>query len=227
MEAKKTVEANLENQRSLFLLLGFVLVLGVLYIAFEWTDHEVTVYQATSGYAMNMDEEEIIQTQMDTPPPPEPIAPPPPAVIPEIVIVDKPVDTKTDIFVETSDVILPPPPAPTKIIDEPDDKVIYDFVQKPPTFPGGTEALYKFLSKEIVYPASAIEEGVKGRVICQFVVNTDGSIVDVVVVKGVDPRLDNEAIRVIKLMPKWTPGENNTKKVRVKYTLPIVFSPQS
>jgi protein TonB len=81
----------------------------------------------------------------------------------------------------------------------------------------------KFLSKNINYPSISQENGVQGRVIVQFVVNTDGSIVDPVVVRGVDPYLDKEALRVIKMMPKWSPGKQRNKPVRVKYTVPVMF----
>ena len=81
----------------------------------------------------------------------------------------------------------------------------------------------KFLSKNINYPSISQENGVQGRVIVQFVVNTDGSIVDPVVMRGVDPHLDKEALRVIKMMPKWSPGKQRGKPVRVKYTVPVMF----
>ena len=81
----------------------------------------------------------------------------------------------------------------------------------------------QFLSKNIKYPTIAQENGVQGRVICQFVVNRDGSIVDVKVIRGVDAYLDKEAVRVIQSMPKWKPGKQRGKAVRVRYTLPVMF----
>ena len=92
-----------------------------------------------------------------------------------------------------------------------------------PEFPGGIQELMKWLQKNLKYPAISAENGVQGRVIVQFVVNTDGSIVDPVVIRSVDPYLDKEAIRVVSAMPKWKPGEQRGKKVRVKYTLPVQF----
>jgi protein TonB len=92
-----------------------------------------------------------------------------------------------------------------------------------PEFPGGTQALMKYLGESIKYPVIAQENGIQGRVICQFVVNKDGSIVDIEVVRSVDPSLDKEAVRVIKSMPKWTAGRQRGKPVRVKYTLPVNF----
>ena len=96
-----------------------------------------------------------------------------------------------------------------------------------PSFPGGDAALFKFLGENVKYPVIAQENGVQGRVICQFVVNRDGSIVDVEVVRSVDASLDKEAIRVIKSMPKWSPGQQRGKPVRVKYTLPVNFKLQN
>ena len=103
------------------------------------------------------------------------------------------------------------------------DTTVYVGVDKYPEFKGGMEALYQFLGSEIIYPDSAKETSIQGRVICQFVVNTDGSIVDIIVVRGVHPLLDQESIRIIEKMPNWIPGENNGKVVRVKYILPIIF----
>ena len=96
-----------------------------------------------------------------------------------------------------------------------------------PEFPGGQQALFKYLGDNVKYPVIAQENGIQGRVICQFVVNKDGSIVDIEVVRsGGDPSLDKEAIRVIKSMPKWKPGKQRGKPVRVKFTLPVNFKLQ-
>jgi protein TonB len=96
-------------------------------------------------------------------------------------------------------------------------------VEEMPEFPGGQSALMKYLSENIRYPVIAQENGIEGRVICSFVVERDGSITDVQVVRGVDPSLDREAVRVIQSMPKWKPGKQRGKPVRVRFTLPIVF----
>ena len=100
---------------------------------------------------------------------------------------------------------------------------VFDVVEQMPSFPGGPSALFEYLSKNIKYPAVAEENGVQGRVIVTFVVERDGSITDVKVVKSVDPSLDKEAIRVTKSMPHWIPGKQNGSAVRVKYTLPVTF----
>ena len=100
---------------------------------------------------------------------------------------------------------------------------VFDVVEQMPSFPGGPSALMQYLSSNIKYPVVAEENGVQGRVVCTFVVERDGSITDVRVIKSVDPSLDKEAVRVVKSMPKWIPGKQNGSAVRVKYTVPVTF----
>lgn len=106
---------------------------------------------------------------------------------------------------------------------EQDDKTVFTVVEKMPEYPGGNEALFKFLRDNIKYPVKAQELGIQGRVIAQFVVNADGSIDNVEIVRSVNPALDAEAMRIVQSMPKWTPGMQKGKNVRVKYTLPVNF----
>ena len=103
---------------------------------------------------------------------------------------------------------------------------VFDVVEQMPSFPGGPSALMQYLSSNIKYPVVAEENGVQGRVVCTFVVERDGSITDVRVIKSVDPSLDKEAVRVVKSMPKWIPGKQNGSAVRVKYTVPVTFKLQ-
>ena len=103
------------------------------------------------------------------------------------------------------------------------EEKVFDMVEQMPTFPGGQTELMKYIANNLKYPTIAQENGVQGRVICQFVVGSDGGVRDVKVVKTLDPYCDKEAIRVIMSMPKWIPGKQNGKAVSVKYTVPIVF----
>ena len=114
-----------------------------------------------------------------------------------------------------------PPPVKKKGNEE-----TFVVVENQPEFPGGNEALMKFLADNVQYPKEAQEKGIQGRVICNFVVMKDGSITDVNVVRGVDSLLDAEAVRVLELMPKWTPGTQRGQAVNVRFTLPVVFSLQ-
>jgi len=100
---------------------------------------------------------------------------------------------------------------------------VFEVVEQMPQYPGGDAALMQYLSSHIKYPVIAEENGIQGRVVCTFVVERDGSITDVKVVKSVDPSLDKEAVRVLKSMPKWIPGKQNGSTVRVKYTVPVTF----
>ena len=104
-----------------------------------------------------------------------------------------------------------------------DNSDVFNVVEKMPEFEGGMDGMMSFLQKNIKYPAEAKEKGTEGRVIVQFVVNKDGSITDAKIVKSVSPELDAEALRVVKAMPKWTPGEQRGEKVRVQFTLPVQF----
>ena len=140
-------------------------------------------------------------------------------------------------IVDAQEVIMPPTPskmtqkksippakgtAPTASPKEKEDKV-YDIVEQQPLFPGGPAALMKFLCENTRYPETAQEAQVQGRVTVQFVVEKDGSLSDVRVLKRVDPSLDLEAIRVVKAMPRWTPGKQNGATVRVRYRVPVLF----
>jgi protein TonB len=107
--------------------------------------------------------------------------------------------------------------------EEPEEQEIFQVVEEMPEFPGGMAECMKFLGKNIKYPTISQENGVSGKVIVQFVVNKDGSVVDPVVVRSVDPYLDKEALRVISTMPKWKPGKQRGKPVRVRYTVPVTF----
>ncbi len=224
MEIKKSNKANLENKKLTYLLIGFVFVLSACYVALEWTEQEVTKYEVADSEMLFEEEMDIIQTTQETPPPPPPPAPPVQEVQ-VLNVVENDVETQTiEINAEETEeevIIAPPVEAPE---EEEEEETIFMVVEKMPEFPGGQQALFKYLSENVKYPVIAQENGIQGRVICQFVVNRDGSIVDVVVVRsGGDASLDKEAMRVIKSMPKWSPGQQRGKAVRVKYTVPVNF----
>jgi protein TonB len=110
-----------------------------------------------------------------------------------------------------------------KVVVEDTETKIFEVVEQQPEFPGGTEALMKYLHDNIIYPVVAMENGIKGRVTLKFVVNKSGDISDIQVLRGVDTSLDREAVRVVKSMPKWIPGKQNGKPVNVYFTLPVNF----
>ena len=225
MHIKKSEKASLENDKLIYVLMGLVFVLSLVYVALEWTEREVTKYEVTDTEFLFEEEVEIQQTSQETPPPP-----PPPAVqeVEVLNVVEDNVETEsievTSEETEQEVVIAAPVEAP---VEEEEEELVFVVVESMPEFPGGQQALFKYLSENVKYPVIAQENGIQGRVICQFVVNKDGSIVDVEVVRsGGDPSLDKEAIRVIKSMPKWKPGKQRGKAVRVKYTVPVNFKLQ-
>ena len=225
MHIKKSEKASLENDKLIYVLMGLVFVLSLVFVALEWTEREVTKYEVTDTEFLFEEEVEIQQTTQETPPPP-----PPPAVqeVEVLNVVEDNVETETIEVTteetETEVVIAAPVEAP---VEEEEEEVVFVVVESMPEFPGGQQALFKYLSENVKYPVIAQENGIQGRVICQFVVNKDGSIVEVEVVRsGGDPSLDKEAIRVIKSMPKWKPGKQRGKAVRVKYTVPVNFKLQ-
>ena len=226
MQVKKSEKASLEKDKVIYVLMGLIFVLSLCYVALEWTEREVTKYEETNTDLFFEEEIEIQQTSQETPPPP-----PPPAVqeVEVLNVVEDNVETES-IEVNTEDdkevevVIAAPVEAP---VEEEEEEVVFVIVESMPEFPGGQQALFKYLSDNIKYPVIAQENGIQGRVICQFTVNKDGSIVDIEVVRsGGDPSLDKEAVRVIKTMPKWKPGKQRGKPVRVKFTVPVSFKLQ-
>ena len=226
MEIKKTPKADLENKKSTWMLAGYVIVLAFMFVAFEWTKRDIKI-DTSQAVANIVFEEEIIPIteQQEQVAPPPPVAPPP--VAENLTIVDNQADVEETDIASTEDVgqaVEIKYVAPTVEEEEPEEQTIFEVVEQMPEFPnGGMAGLMQFLSKNIKYPTIAQENGTQGRVTVQFVVNKDGSIVDATVLRGVDPYLDKEAIRVINSMPKWKPGMQRGKPVRVKYTVPVMF----
>ena len=223
MQLKKSPKASLEDKKFTYVLLGFIFVLSVCYVALEWTEREVTKYDVADIDMAFEEEIDIQQTSQETPPPP-----PPPAVqeveVLNVVEDDKEVESVEINTEDDKDVVVDIAP-PVEVEEEAEDEeIVFVKVEKDPEFPGGVQALFKYLSENIKYPVIAQENGIQGQVVCQFTVNKDGSIVDINVVRSSgEPSLDKEAVRVIQSMPKWKPGQQGGKAVRVKYTLPVRF----
>ena len=225
MEVKKSPKADLEGKKSTGLLIGYVLALAVMFIAFEWSERD-KVINIDSGLSEVVFEEEMIpiteQEEQKAPPPP-PEAPKAEEII-EIAENDADVEETTIQASDETDKAVEVKYVPVEVEEEEvEEQQIFQVVEEMPEFPGGMGECMKWLGKNMKYPTISQENGVQGRVIVQFVVNKDGSIVDPVVVRGVDPYLDKEALRVIAMMPKWKPGKQRGKAVRVKYTVPVMF----
>ena len=234
MEIKKAKKADLEGQKSTSLLIGYIITLATIFVAFEWTTREYketepVIYAASVPY-----EEEIIPI---TQPIFQTAAPPPPVEVPQVAEIIDIVENDEEIEEEeiqstedTQEAITGPtgpvvsgPVGPVMAAEEGDEGEVFQVVEQMPEFPGGMDKLMEYLSKNIKYPSIAQENNIQGRVIVEFVVNTDGSIVEPKVMRSVDTSLDNEAMRVIKSMPKWNPGKQRGKAVRVRYTVPVLF----
>ncbi|MDO3391403.1 energy transducer TonB [Bacteroides sp. ET489] len=226
MEIKKTPKADLENKKSTWLLVGYVIVLAFMFVAFEWTKRDVKIDTSQAVTDVVFEEEiEIPITEQ-----PEVVAPPPPeapSIAETLTIVEDDADVEETTIASSEETgqaveIKYVPVAVEE--EEPEEQTIFEVVEQMPEFPdGGMAGLMQYLSKNIKYPTIAQENGTQGRVTVQFVVNKDGSIVDAKVLRGVDPYLDKEALRVIGTMPKWKPGMQRGKPVRVKYTVPVMF----
>ena len=225
MEIKKSPKADLESKKSTWLLVGYVIVLAFMFVAFGWTKRDIKI-DTSQAITDLVFEEEIIpiteQPEQVTPPPPEA-----PAIAETLTIVEDDADVEETAIVSSEELnqaveIKYVPVAVEE--EEPEEQTIFEVVEQMPEFPnGGMAGLMQYLSKNIKYPTIAQENGTQGRVTVQFVVNKDGSIVDAKVLRGVDPYLDKEAVRVIMGMPKWKPGMQRGKPVRVKYTVPVMF----
>ena len=225
MEIKKTSKASLENKKSSWLLVGYVIVLVFMFVAFEWSKRDVRI-DMSGAITENVFEQEI---EIPITEQPELVAPPPPqapAIAEVLTIVDDNDNVKETAIASSEEIgeaVIIKPISPTVDEEIPVEDEIFEVVEKNPEFSYNGMSLMQYLGKSIKYPTIAQETGTQGRVIVQFVVNKDGSIVDVKVVRGVDPYLDKEAIRVISTMPKWKPGKQRGEAVNVKFTVPVAF----
>ncbi len=224
MELKKSPKADLEGKRTYFLEIGLILALLFVWAAFEWSANPEQVQEDQFAMDDELEEEILVTRPPETPPPPPP-PPPPPAPTDEIEVVKDDVEIETEIEVnveaeEEETVVVTEIVEAEEVIDE---QQVFVVVEEMPEFPGGMNALNKFLGKNIKYPQIAADNGIQGRVFIKFVVEKDGSVGETVVARGVDKSLDNEAQRVIKKMPKWKPGKQRGKAVRVWYTVPVNF----
>jgi protein TonB len=230
MEIKKSPKASLENKKSVSILIGLVVALGLTFVAFELSEVKKEESKAFKEEAKVMVEDEDMMESTHQEEPQKPELPPPPQekILSEVIEVQEN-DAEVEEYefnseddVDTAIEIQAPPPPP----EEDEEQIIHVIVEKMPEFPGGPAEMNRYLARNIRYPLIAQENGIQGRVYCQFVVNTDGSIVDIKVTRGVEASLDAEAIRVIKSMPKWTPGRQGGKAVRCRFNLPIRFKLQ-
>ncbi len=223
MEVKKSPKADLENKKAIFMQIGLVTALAVVLIAFEWTSSDLKKSQFQMMEDVNAEEEIVPITRQEEVKPPPP--PPPPRVSDVLNIVkdDIQLDDELDLRSESND--------KTEVqvrnieVKEEDDAdaAVFFIVEDMPEFPGGNEALTKYLATSVKYPVIAQENGIQGRVYVSFVVSSKGTVEQVKIARGVDSNLDKEAMRVVMNMPIWKPGKQRGKPVKVSYTVPINF----
>lgn len=221
MEAKKTEKADLENKKRMFLQIGIILALIFVWTAFEWKQYERTVIDLGALEIEIIEEEDIPITRQETPPPP-----PPPEPSVELIIVDDDVEIEEEFTIDIEATVFTEVQEFTPVFveeEEVEEEQIFTIVEDDPEFPGGQGALMQYLQSNLRYPTMAREAGIQGTVFVTFVVERDGSITDVRVLRGVGGGLDEEAIRVVRNMPQWTPGRQRGQAVRVQFNLPIRF----
>lgn len=230
MEIKKSEKANLENKKLFYRELGLIIALVVILAAFEWKTTEKAESVIQQETAVVIEVEEIPVTTEAPPPPPE--APKVPQLSDMIEVVDDDIVVNTDLFISLEDnadlgveiMDYVAEVAEETIVEEAVPFDALSFEQRP-TFNGGDakEEFPKWVYQHMEYPDVARENGISGRVFVQFTVEKDGTVTNVKVLRGVDPSLDQEAIRVISASPKWTPAKQRDKSVRISFSMPIVF----
>lgn len=221
MEKRKTPKADLENKKGIFLQAGLVFALAVILIAFEWKTYDRELVDLGDVDVMHIEEEEIPITRQEPPPPPPP---PVPTTILEIVDDDEEIEEEFDLDVEVT--------AQTEIVEyvpivveeeEVEEAEIFLVVEDPAQFPGGEQARMRFLQENIRYPQIAREMGIQGTVYVTFVVEPDGNLTNIRVLRGIGGGCDEEAVRVVRMMPRWQPGRQRGQAVRVQFNMPIRF----
>lgn len=226
MEVKKSEKASLENKKLLFVEIGFVAALLVTLLAFEWTSKDKKEAALIADNTA-IEEEEIVPITQETPPPP-PEAPKIPILSDQIDIIDDNIKVDNEMMnledndnlgIEIKDYV------EETVEEEVEEEAIpFQLVEKKPSFQGGdANDFSKWVNERLVYPEIAKENGVQGRVMLQFTVGADGKVSNVKVLRGVDPSLDKEAVRVVSMSPKWTPGKQRDRNVKVTYTFPVIF----
>ena len=224
MELKKNDQANLEKRKGVFFQLGLVIALSLILIAFEWTSGGLNANEYDTGDMEQIEEEIIPITRQEQPEPPKP--PEPPKVTEVLQIVEDDVELEDELQLEDFEVDQDTEVEIMEFEEEAEDEEaeIFFIVEDMPSFQGkGQDGFRNWIGQNLQYPEIAAENGISGRVFVKFVVEGDGSISNVELVRGVDPALDKEAIRVIKASPKWAPGKQRGKPVRVSFTFPINF----
>lgn len=229
MEAKKSEKANLENKKGLFLEIGLIVALAIIIVAFEWKSYDKQEDNLVLTEVTTEVEEMVIQTQQEEPEPPKQEVE---LSTTEFEIVENDKEIENEFTFEEFDNDIDGSYQNTNVeiqqeeIQDVEEEEIFLVVEQMASFPGGPGELNKYLAKNIKYPQQARETGTQGKVFLTFVVEKDGSITDIRVLRDIGSGCGEEAIRVVKTMPKWTPAKQRGKTVRQQFNLPVNFTLQ-
>ena len=226
MEEKKSPKANLENKKLMFMQIGLIISLLIAWLAFEHKSYDKRqIDESLLNREVVLDEEMVEITKQEEQKP-QPVEAPQQTT--QLEIVDDDVETEDlniNAEVEQNEVI-EEYVAPEVVEEEVVEQEIFQIVEEMPAFPGGEAKLMEYVGKNIKYPQIARETGIQGRVFIGFVVEPDGSVSNVKLLRGIGGGCDEEAMRVVKSMPKWKPGKQRGKAVRVSYQIPVFFKLQ-
>ena len=226
MEEKKSPKANLENKKLMFTQIGLIISLAIAWLAFEHKSYDKREIDPSLLRTAEVVEEEMVDITKQEEQKPQPVEVPKQTTQLEIVQDDVEVeDIEINAEVEQNEVI-EEYVAPEIEEEEVVEQEIFQIVEEMPSFPGGEQKLLEYVAKNTKYPQIARESGIQGRVFIGFVVEPDGSISNVKVLRGIGGGCDEEAVRVIKSLPKWKPGKQRGKAVRVSYQIPVNFKLQ-
>lgn len=226
MEEKKSPKANLENKKVMFTQIGLIISLLIAWMAFEHKSYDKREIDPSLLNREVVVDEEMVEITKQEEPKPQPVEVPKQTTQLEIVEDDVEVeDIEINAEVDQAEVIEEYVPVEVEE-EEVVEQEIFQIVEEMPAYPGGDQKLMEFIAKGIKYPQIARETGIQGRVFVGFVVEPDGSVSNVKVLRGIGGGCDEEAMRVVKSMPKWKPGKQRGKAVRVSYMLPVNFKLQ-
>lgn len=228
MELKKSEKADLESKKGIFFQIGLIFSMAVMLVAFEWKSYDSIDYSTYSNLGVNTDIEELVPITQQNTPPPLPV-PPLPSIV--LNIVENTAQINDDIAIDAEadestqvDEFKGPAVIRQEEESEVQEQEIFRVVENAPAFPGGDLARSRFLQQNIKYPIMAKESGIQGTVTVTFVVERDGSVTNVKILRGIGGGCDEEALRVIRNMPKWEPGKQRGKPVRVQFNMPLKFT---
>lgn len=222
MDNRKTPKADLEHKRSFFIEIGLIVALAVVFFGFEWEKSDTKENTFNTEVKIDVEEDIVMNTKREEPPPQQQQQPE--SQVLNIVDDEVAVDDELEIDAEASDETEIEFSEPVKVQEaNVEEEKVFTIVEDDPQFPGGDAARIKYLSKNIDYPDMARESGIEGKVFVTFVVEKDGSVTGVRILRGIGGGCDEEALKVVRNMPRWEPGKQRGRPVRVQFNLPINF----